>query len=110
MLLIITNVISEKLRCDIETTAPPDVAYQKYVTCFSKQASEQGQQIFSKKFDELLRLVPTCTTCDISPVMDVEMHFLSPAKKQLALHKYKAKRTSLNPKQANPNVPKECYT
>ena len=40
--------------------------------------------------------------------MDVEMHFLSPAKKRLAL--YKAKSTSLNPKLTDPHVPAKCYS
>ena len=110
MLFLLAGTISEKLRCGIETTDSHEVAYQKYVTCFQKQASEQSRHIFYQKFDELLELLPTCTTCDVSPVMDVEMQFLSPAKKQLALYNRKAKYAFLKPKQGTPSVPEKCYT
>ncbi|CAL6045917.1 Cathepsin_L [Hexamita inflata] len=61
-----------QLNCEINKNDTCVIAYEKFTICFNKSKSDAKQEIFCDSFNKLLKLLPTCQTCDVTAVMDIK--------------------------------------
>ncbi|CAL6010710.1 Cathepsin_L [Hexamita inflata] len=65
--LIITSL---QLNCNITQNEGCDISYIKFANCYNKQISQDFKQQFCESLKQLLSIIQTCDTCDVTSTMD----------------------------------------
>ncbi|CAL6092020.1 Cathepsin_L [Hexamita inflata] len=68
MFTIITY--SLQLNCNITQDEGCDISYAKFANCYNKQISQDSKLQFCESLKQLLSIIQTCDTCDVTSTMD----------------------------------------